>query len=1006
MTASTTTGTYFYTPDVKIFVRSSSVKDSKGNPAILDLSEDIINFTINRQTNATSSAQFTVANKGWKYTIPPSNLGTKTSLPVETMDQVVIYLKRDNYLQYFTGYITNAPIVTLVPQPVTFQASCTIYKIQNSFWDVNNLSFQSLMPGMLMAGSNNSTKWGDGGAAQGILNVLSNVVGIPTTSIHVSAIPPTWIANAAQTYNLLFDQAKSGNDYAPQGGSQTLMEALDGAGIISGNNLINQTIKGQAGYVTYSGLSPTQLQAVAIPNGVLTNAILPPSTNSNGGALPYTFPNKGQSGILVQNTTVANVYDWYRGGDKTKPQPVAKDKQDTEYWCVISWPYFVKNIGNAQEAANWLGDGGTGWEQGRPLLVTSIANANQVVVKASIAGDTGDSIVLSSKAWQHLAGSPVKTDITANGIRSTGNFYYTDRIQVSISWADPKKVQSGPQDTTELVSNLQNYGYSLGNTLAQDTSVSSQSSVVTPYTNSQVSVKTTDSSGNTTKKVTSNDPNAPGGPPAWGKAVISPFNISSSSDWGHLCLLYGGFPNTDNNVALINLWVTLENAGGWAKYYNPLGDTDTSLKSAYWNGNAASNAFQSLDAAAQWWGYKMNTSTYWSVGAVFDSRPRYSNYTYKPSSGHDKPLPSANTPGAPTDLPSIIKIFKKAVQECPWDGGHYKGKSSGTWSVTSTTPYPNIDPGVAVPKPYGTWDGGGTSSGVKTNPSTGTSTTTNSITNVGTNFNITFIPPAIDQNTLALIGTPRAFVTDQPVLQSISTLVTSSLRCFQSAPNGDFLAWFPDYFGLYGQAPSMSIYDIEIIDFTIYHDDTQLVTHIAVSGDAINMGTSVNLVDWMQSNGIVSVQIPEVMSILFGFASADNPSSSASAISALTNALGKDFSTAFLARYGMRPLVQEQPMIRSHITEFMYAWQLFMQSWANQYSSTIQLAFIPELYPGMRIRLEDHGIEVYVQSVQHRGDRAGGFYTSANVTCPVYRANANDTSGVKLLHYGFPSSVG
>ena len=1006
MTASTTKGTYFYTPDVKIFVRSASVKDEKGNPVILDLSDDIINFTISRQTNATSSAQFTVANKGWKYTIPPADLGIKTSLPVETMDQVVIYLKRESYLQYFTGYITNAPIVTLVPQPVTFQASCTIYKIQNSFWDVNNLSFQSLMTGMLMAGSNDAVKWGDGGAAQGILNVLANVVGIPKTSIHVAGIPSKWIANSAKTYNLLFDQAKPGNDYAPQGGSQKLMQALDGAGIISGNNLINQTINGQSGYVTYSGLSPTQLQAVAIPNGVLTNAILPPSVNKNGGSLPYTFPNKGQSGILVQNTTVANVYDWYAGHDKSKPQPVAKDKQDSEYWCVISWPYFVQNIGNAAEAAKWLGDGTPGWNQGRPLLVTSIANANQVVVKASIAGDTGDSIVLSSQAWTYLAGTPAKTGVTGDGIHSTGDFYYTDRIQVSITWADPAKVQPGPQNTTQLVTNLQNNGYSLGNTLAQDTNVTSQSSTAAPFLHSQVSVKTTSSSTDPTTTTTKNDPNAPGGPPAWGKPVISPYNISSSTDWAHLCLLYGGFPNTDNNAALINLWVTLENASGWAAYYNPLGDTDSSLASAYGAGGTPAAAFQSLDAAAQWWGYKMNTSIYWGIGAVFDSKPRYSNGTYKPSSSTDKPLPSANTPGAPTDLPSIIKIFKKAVQECPWDGGHYQNKSSGTWSITSTTPWPNINTGTAVPKPYGSWNGGGASSGVTTNPATGTSTTTGNTTNTGTNFNITFTPPVVDENTLALIGTPRAFVTDQPVLQSISTLVTSSLRCFQSAPNGDFLAWFPDYFGLYGQAPSMSIHDIEIIDFTIYHDDTQLVTHVAVSGDAINMGTGVDLVDWMQSNGIVSVQIPEVMSILFGFASADNPNSTASAISSLTNAFGKDFSTAFLSRYGMRPLVQEQPIIRSHVTEFMYAWQLFMQSWANQYSSTIQLAFIPELYPGMRIRLEDHGIEVYVQSVQHSGDRAGGFYTSANVTCPVYRASANDTTGVKLLHFGFPSSVG
>ena len=999
MTASTTAGTYFYSPDVKIFVKSSTIKDSKGNSVILDLSEDVINFSISRQTNATSSAQFTVANKGWKYTIPPANLGKTSSLPVETMDQVVIYLKRDTYLQYFTGYITNAPIVTLVPQPVTFQAQCTIYKIQNSFWDVNNLSFQSLMPGMLMSSSNNADKWGDGGAAQGIVNVLGNVVGVPLTSIHVAAIPTTWIANAAQTYNLLFDQANPQKDYAPQNGAQTLMQALDGAGIISGNNLINQTIKGQAGYVTYSGLSPTQMQAVAIPNGVLTNAILPPSTNGNGGALSYTSTNGDLSGILVQNTTVGKVYDWYSTAQKNKPQPVPKNKQDPDYWCVISWPYFTQNIGNAAEAAKWLGDGGSDWSNGRPLLVTSIANANQVVVKASIAGDTANNIVLSSAAWEYLAGSPVKTGVTANGVSSTGDFYYTDSIQVSISWADPKKVKVGPQNTTDLVNSLQNYGYALKNTFAQSSDQGSQTSVNAPLLHSQVTTQKTNSS----KPVSTTDnPNQPGGPPNWGKFSLSA-TYTTSSDWARLCLLYGGFPVTDTNIALINLWVTLENNSGWATYYNPLGDTDSSLASAYGAGGTPAAAFQSLDAAAQWWGYKMNTSRYWSVGAVFDSKFRYSNGTYKQNSKNDKPLPSVNTPGAPKGIQSAIKIFKKAVQECPWDGGHYQGKAKGTWSQSSTNGWPYVNAGIAAPRPYGSWPGGSSSTGTSHNPATGTTTT---ITNTGTSFNTPFTAPVVDQNTLSLIGTPRAFVTDQTVLQSISTIVTSSLRNFQSAPNGDFLAWFPDYFGLYGQSPSLNIHDIEIIDFTIYHDDTQVVTHIAVSGDQVDLGTSVGLVDWMQSNGIVSIQIPEVMAILFGFASATSPSASKASIDLLTQKLGTDFATAFLSRYGMRPLVQEQPMIRSHITEFMYAWQLFMQSWANQYSSTIQLTFIPELYPGMRIRLADHGIELYVQGVQHQGDRAGGFYTTATVTCPVYRASGTNVSDIKLLHYGYPSSVG
>ena len=80
-----------------------------------------------------------------------------------------------------------------------------------------------------------------------------------------------------------------------------------------------------------------------------------------------------------------------------------------------------------------------------------------------------------------------------------------------------------------------------------------------------------------------------------------------------------------------------------------------------------------------------------------------------------------------------------------------------------------------------------------------------------------------------------------------------------------------------------------------------------------------------------------------------------------------------------------------------------MQVWAQQYTTQVTLTFMPELYPGMRIRLADHNIEVYVMSVIHQGDFNSGFSTQAQVTCPV--VVTTDEKGqrkVRLLHYGFP----
>lgn len=254
--------------------------------------------------------------------------------------------------------------------------------------------------------------------------------------------------------------------------------------------------------------------------------------------------------------------------------------------------------------------------------------------------------------------------------------------------------------------------------------------------------------------------------------------------------------------------------------------------------------------------------------------------------------------------------------------------------------------------------------------------------NVGGNFNFNTTQGVIgfDVNSTVLAGSPRAFVTDVPVLSTISTLSTMGLREFQSGPDGSFLAWYPDYFGLYGTAPVLSIYDIEIINFTIYHDDTQLYTHIGVSGDPTEVG-DVSLVDWLMTNGIITIENNAVLGLLFG----TDPATISTAMNSL-QAQGINpttFAKKFLRRYGMRPYVDSEPMIRSQLMEFMYALQEFLYLWSQQYATNVAFTFMPELYPGMLVDVAEHGIQVYVQSVTQSCSRDGGFTTSAVVTCPT-----------------------
>jgi hypothetical protein len=256
-------------------------------------------------------------------------------------------------------------------------------------------------------------------------------------------------------------------------------------------------------------------------------------------------------------------------------------------------------------------------------------------------------------------------------------------------------------------------------------------------------------------------------------------------------------------------------------------------------------------------------------------------------------------------------------------------------------------------------------------------------------WNTNWISPNYNITASTIQGTPQAFALDNPLMQDLQQVIQSGLRTYMSAPNGDFVAWFPDWYGIYGMDPVMEICDVEIIDFQIYHDDTALATHIAIIGDTSGIGQSVNIVDYMSTQGIVSIQDTTTMQLLFGTLKNNTATDEQNAQIALN----------FLQRYGVRPLLQEVNVIHSHSLEYFFALQTFMQQWANQFTSNVTLTFMPELYPGMRIVLnldnEKGGTDqyqFYCVSVTHNGDRSNGYTTQATLTAPI----KNGT----VMHYG------
>lgn len=220
-----------------------------------------------------------------------------------------------------------------------------------------------------------------------------------------------------------------------------------------------------------------------------------------------------------------------------------------------------------------------------------------------------------------------------------------------------------------------------------------------------------------------------------------------------------------------------------------------------------------------------------------------------------------------------------------------------------------------------------------------------------------------------LLGGIRALMNDKPIMETVAALMAAGLRSYCSAPNGDFIAWFPDYFGWWGTAAKMVIQPIEILQgFSVAKGDANLKTHWFVTSSTTGvegLGDSTAIYQQYSTAGIASVEFAPLMRALFK----------------VDRAEFRENGKAFLRRYGARPVWEPMDDITGPRQEFFFAVSRFMLNWASQYSASLPLTFMPELYPGMLVVLPTYGIQGYVQEVEHTFDlrTGGGFATTARV---------------------------
>lgn len=256
------------------------------------------------------------------------------------------------------------------------------------------------------------------------------------------------------------------------------------------------------------------------------------------------------------------------------------------------------------------------------------------------------------------------------------------------------------------------------------------------------------------------------------------------------------------------------------------------------------------------------------------------------------------------------------------------------------------------------------------------------------------LPGLFDQAESVALSGARSLMNDQPLMPFVQQLCKAALRRFQSMPNGDFYAFYPDYFGgLNHRSPYWQIDDIEILNGQINLSDEPLATHVFTVGDIVGHFDGITIQDEIKSAGVVSIFDAFSADFINGL----DTGSSKKAPAQFEALKQKDSVIAFLQRYGARPFREDAPWVRSPYYELFLAYQTFCLMWSQQFQAAFQLTFMPELFPGGLVTLPDHNLQLFIEGVEHVFDYETGFQTNVEFSAPTSTEADGDNANIGMI---------
>jgi hypothetical protein len=896
--------TFVYSPQVRVVI------GTRAGPQV-DVSPDVVRCTLIRPENSAASFQFTLHNKGLQYT-------PKNGRPIfSRMDRVVVYMKRINWLQVFSGYVDTMPYVNLYPGEITFKCTCTLKRLKHTWFNPALPNSQRLLSqySALQNLQGDGQAGIDSGLGSIIRRLLQDAGGWNASDIHIQNFPMNF-------YNFIKTQVAQSNSMTVPA-VQALQQSVLGSDLSPGPG-------------AYAGSSPNAGQ----PGPQIGAA------GSFGWATSFT-----DTTTAFYVTQIVQACDNHGMG----PSP-----SQNNLGAGLSQ---AGTMGAAASAASYGSQGNAQAWQDIHSLGASIQQANRnadgaILGVACALVETGGGTTI-----RNLANNSVPQSVTFpnDGLGTNGTSCGIFQQQNSAQWGNVAQRMNPLQAANMFFAALggvQGWQQMDPGQAIQQVQLSADGSGVTYDAAIQLATSIVQAYRTSTANAAGSGV-AAAGPAAGSTVPASAATVSA-----------GGIPSVNGGVV-----------GAATSGVTPSGVVPGQPAQPQPNSEGAIN-FCIQQAMGHPFGFNTNgpatydapgliSAAFQSIGVFIPAQTGSIASSVPPVPQNalqrgDLIMPDTNHVAIWMGDGTIIEsVEPTGVRQIPNPYG-----APGTWSPGAYRACLNGGPNPAAPyNPPWTMGPGTPPSAIQQQGGPIGTGSSGSAEPIAKNIASLFFTGSQYATQYAVSLPPdRVFLDGEPLLNMVRAVCQASLRCFSSAPDGSFMAWYPDYFGIDGKPAVLSLADIELKDLHVDFSDDPMTTHAFVAGDYSMVGEMSQWAGWLSTAGVVSVEQPWLYYRLV-----------AGAPTNLDTELGPlDMEQI----YGIRPLQHVEAVAGSRQLEFIMACQLFMQKWAEQYQTQVTMTFMPELFPGMRVALPDHQLQVYVTSVTHVCDYAQGFQTQATIMAP------------------------